>query len=55
MSNSKPVKNGLIPAGAKMMSAWIVNDGRWVRFREVCLVVTRPTCSATYGGDGFKI
>ena len=32
MSNSTPVKNGLIPAGAQMMvmmmmSAWFVNDG----------------------------
>ena len=31
-----------------------------MRFHEVCLVVTRPTCSAIYGGDvfandGFKI
>ena len=27
MYDSTPVKNGLIPAGAKMMSAWLVNDG----------------------------
>ena len=27
MSDSTPVKNGLIPAGAQMMSAWLVNDG----------------------------
>ena len=26
MSDSTPVKNGLIPAGAQM-SAWLVNDG----------------------------
>ena len=26
MSNSTPVKNGLIPAGAQMKSAWLVND-----------------------------
>ena len=27
MSDSTPVKNGLIPAGAQMRSAWLVNDG----------------------------
>ena len=27
MSDSTPVKNRLIPAGAQMMSAWLVNDG----------------------------
>ena len=27
MSDSTPVKNGLIPVGAQMMSAWLVNDG----------------------------
>ena len=27
MSDSTPVKNGLIPAGVQMMSAWLVNDG----------------------------
>ena len=27
MSDSTPVKNELIPAGAQMMSAWLVNDG----------------------------
>ena len=26
MSDSTPVKNRLIPAGAQMMSAWLVND-----------------------------
>ena len=27
MPDSTPVKNRLIPAGAQMMSAWLVNDG----------------------------
>ena len=27
MSDSTPVKNELIPAGAQMRSAWLVNDG----------------------------
>ena len=27
MSGSTPVKTGLVPAGAQMMSAWLVNDG----------------------------
>ena len=27
MSDSTPVKNRLIPAGAQMMSAWLINDG----------------------------
>ena len=27
MSDSTPVKNGMIPADAQMMSAWLVNDG----------------------------
>ena len=27
MSNSTPVKNGLISAGVQMMSGWLVKDG----------------------------
>ena len=27
MSDWTPVKNGLIPAGAQMISGWVVNDG----------------------------
>ena len=27
MSDSTPIKNRLIPAGAEMMSAWLINDG----------------------------
>ena len=27
MSDATPIKNRLIPAGAQMMSAWLVNDG----------------------------
>ena len=27
MSDSAPVKNGLISAGVQMMSGWLVNDG----------------------------
>ena len=33
MSDSTPVKNRLIPAGAQMMSAWLIKDGcNFVKF-----------------------
>ena len=37
MSDSRPVKNRLIPAGAQMMSAWLVHDGcDFVKFVQWC-------------------
>ena len=39
MSDSTPVKNGLIPAVAQMMRAWLVNAGcDFVKFVKWCLV-----------------
>ena len=39
MSDSTPVKNMLIPAGAQMMSAWLVNDGcDFVKLVKWCLI-----------------
>ena len=38
MPDSTPVKNGLVPAGAQMMSAWLVNDGcDFMKFEELKL------------------
>ena len=35
MSNSTPIKNGLIPAVVQMMSAWLVNNGcNFMKFVE---------------------
>ena len=41
MSDSTHVNNGLIPAGAQMMSAWHVNDGCDFFKEELAVAVMR--------------
>ena len=39
MPDSTPVKNGLVPAGAQMMSAWLVNDHIYI-YIYIYLILT---------------
>ena len=43
MPDSTPVKNGLVPAGAQMMSAWLVNDGcDFMKQGALIIIVVSP-------------
>ena len=48
MSNSTPVKDGLIPAVIQMMNVWFVNNGcNFMKFVERCFI----PCVLPYGSD----
>ena len=51
MSDLTPVKNKLIPAGAQMMSAWLVNDALQDKMKLKCVIKPCSLRTRPDGGD----